>query len=804
MCGRIWLLLLVMAATLSASVGFRLNQRHSHGWIQRPAHCLQNRLFPRDTFALHAALEEKEYGSESITVLKGLEPVRKRPGMYIGSTGPKGLHHLVFEVVDNSVDESLAGHCTEIFVTLNRDGSVTVRDNGRGIPCAPHPSTGKSTLETVLCVLHAGGKFGGDASGYKVSGGLHGVGLSVVNALSDELTVEVVRDETYHTMQFCRGIPMSDIETRPASISSSDVAGEGEQQGTRVTFKPDGSIFKTTTIFEFDKLAGRLDELAYLNAGLTIHLIDKRPKRTRSSSTASSTSDDDAGDENESSSSGNNDNDSEDEDEDEEDLAQLEASSGDSGSSAMVPTRHDTYRHDGGISELVQVLCEGKSPLFGGDSSDDNADDGTGSIHEDKTTKGKKSKKTTQSEVDIISVQEERKGVSVEVAMRWSKDHYVDSLQGFANGIRTGDGGSHLDGLKAAVTKTVNSVAKKTGKLKDVSIPGEFIREGLTAVVSVKVPEPEFEGQTKTRLGNPEVRQIVDGVVSDALQTLFEWHPHVFNAICSKALAAQAASVAAKAAREMVRRKSLLTSTVLPGKLADCASRNPAEGEIYIVEGDSAAGSAKLGRDRRTQAILPLRGKILNIEKATADRIYQNTELQALISALGLGVKGVVFDKESLRYHRIVIMTDADVDGAHIRLLLLTFFYRYQRDLLLNGFVYIACPPLYKVSRKGKGKASNDLYFYDQPSMDEYMSGLSDKGSSSLQVQRFKGLGEMMPTQLWDTTMNPETRVLKSVSIEDAAAADRLFTMLMGDNVQPRKEFIISNVDQMQLTDLDY
>lgn len=439
-----------------------------------------------------------------------------------------------------------------------------------------------------------------------------------------------------------------------------------------------------------------------------------------------------------------------------------------------------TYRHDGGIKELVKVLCEGKTLLHEGIDVISANVDSTG-LGENCTISASK-----------------MKGVSVEVAMRWSKDQYTDTLSGFANGIRTSDGGSHLDGLKAAITKTINSFARKTGKVKDGNnIPGEFVREGLTAVVSVKVPEPEFEGQTKTRLGNPEVRQIVDAVVADALQTLFEWQPQVFLDICNKAIEAQAAAVAAKAARDLVRRKSLLTSTVLPGKLADCASRNPAESEIYLVEGDSAAGSAKLGRDRRTQAILPLKGKILNIEKASNEKIYQNSELQALISALGLGVRGAEFDPEQLRYHRIVIMTDADVDGAHIRLLLLTFLHRYQRELIAQGFIYIACPPLYKLTLKG-----NVTYAYDQQEMDIIQSSLPPGAKPS--IQRFKGLGEMMPNQLWETTMDPSRRILKQVDIEDAAMADRLFSVLMGDNVQPRKEFIISNVGTMKLTDLDF
>ena len=411
-------------------------------------------------------------------------------------------------------------------------------------------------------------------------------------------------------------------------------------------------------------------------------------------------------------------------------------------------------------------------------------------------------KSSIHAEVGVITIKEERKGVAIEVALQWSKDMYTDAMTGFANGIRTPDGGSHLDGLKQAVTKTVNGVARKTKKLKegDASIPGEFIREGLTAVVSVKVPEPEFEGQTKQRLGNPEVRQIVDSIVGDALTLLFDFNPSLLASITTKALEAQAAALAAKAARDMVRRKSLLTSTVLPGKLADCSSKNPADCEIYVVEGDSAAGSAKQGRDRATQAILPLRGKILNIERASNEKIYQNTELQALISAIGLGVRGVDFDIETLRYHRIVIMTDADVDGAHIRLLLLTFLYRYQRELIERGFVYIACPPLYKVTLKGKG--GGERYLFDQRAMDEYMLSLPPDAKPT--IQRFKGLGEMMPEQLWSTTMNPEKRTLKLVSVEDAASADRLFGMLMGDNVAPRKEFIAANADLLKLSDLDY
>lgn len=542
----------------------------------------------------------KAYDAQAITVLKGLEPVRKRPGMYIGSTGVKGLHHLVFEVVDNSVDESLAGHCTDIHVTLHNDGSVEVVDNGRGIPCSLHLSTGKSSLETVLCVLHAGGKFGGDDSGYKVSGGLHGVGISVVNALSSSLTVEVVRDGMFHSMSFSKGIPISDILIRPATAD--------EKRGTRVRFVPDDTIFKTAMDFEFDRLASRFDELAYLNAGLTIHLTDLRTgkKKTVTESTVESGG-----------------------------LAvpiELEGNK----------LREVTYCHIGGIKELVQSLCHDKKNL-----------------HPEKDL-------LYVCENYVHVVNDQKTNINIEVALRWSKDMFMDNLFGFANGIRTGDGGSHLDGLKAALSKIINQVAKKTGKVKEGSIPGEFIREGLTAVVSVKVPEPEFEGQTKTRLGNPEVRIAVDQIVTNMMLYIADWLPNVISNIIAKALEAQAAANAAKAARDMVRKKSLLVSTILPGKLADCSARTAAEGEIYLVEGDSAAGSAKQGRDRRFQAILPLRGKILNIERASNEKIYQNAELQAIISALGLGARGSAFNLEALRYHKIIIMTGQLVGFMHL------------------------------------------------------------------------------------------------------------------------------------------
>ncbi|GAB5033157.1 dna gyrase subunit b [Nannochloropsis oceanica] len=652
------------------------------------------------------------YGADKITVLEGLEPVRKRPGMYIGSTGVKGLHHLIFEVVDNSVDEALAGHCTAVEVTIEEDGSVTVTDDGRGIPCEVHSKTGRSALETVLTVLHAGGKFGGDASGYKVSGGLHGVGVSVVNALSESLTATVRRNGNLHVMRFARGVPLGDMEIRPDPEAGTVGGGGGKtgrpRSGTTISFKPDAEIFKTATTFEFDRVSGRLDELAYLNAGIRIVMADKRGEG-----------------------------------------------------------RREEFFHEGGIREYVELMCSSKEKLH--------------------------------PEVDVIHAVGEKNGVTVEAALRWSRDQYDDLLIGFANGIRTGDGGTHLDGLKSVLTRTINNMARKSGKLKEGkdNLSGDFVREGLTAVVSVKVPDPEFEGQTKNRLGNPEVRGIVDAIIGENLVNTFEWNPKVLGAIVDKAMSAQQAAQAAKAARDMVRRKSLLSSTVLPGKLADCSSRDPTESEIYIVEGDSAAGSAKQGRDRRTQAILPLRGKILNIEKAATEKIYQNTELQALISALGLGIKGNEFDPATLRYHRIMIMTDADVDGSHIRILLLTFLFRYQRALVERGYIYIACPPLYKVTQ---GK--NIKYAYSQEELEDVQASFTGKAAVSL--QRFKGLGEMMPTQLWETTMNPETRILKQVTIEDAAEADKMFMLLMGDAVGPRKDFINRNAGAMGLDDLDF
>ncbi|MEH1943875.1 MAG: DNA topoisomerase (ATP-hydrolyzing) subunit B [Nostoc sp.] len=640
------------------------------------------------------------YSADQIQVLEGLEAVRKRPGMYIGTTGPRGLHHLVYEVVDNSIDEALAGYCTHIEVDINADGSVTVTDDGRGIPVDTHSRTGKSALETVMTVLHAGGKFGG--GGYKVSGGLHGVGISVVNALSEVVEVTVWRDKKVHLQRYERGVPVSELQVKPYKEA---------RTGTSVTFKPDTQIFTTSIEFDYITLSGRLRELAYLNAGVKITFTDHRLELLKSDT-----------------------------------------------------PKVESYNYKGGIKEYIAYMNREKQPL-----------------HE-----------------EIIYVQGERNNVQVEVSLQWCTDAYTDNVLGFANNIRTVDGGTHLEGLKAVLTRTLNAIARKRNKIKEnePNLSGEHVREGLTAVISVKVPDPEFEGQTKTKLGNTEVRGIVDSLVGEVLTEYLEFHPAIADSILDKAIQAFKAAEAARHARELVRRKSVLESSPLPGKLADCSSRDPSESEIFIVEGDSAGGSAKQGRDRRTQAILPLRGKILNIEKTDDAKIYKNNEVQSLITALGLGVKGDEFDSTQLRYHRIVIMTDADVDGAHIRTLLLTFFYRYQRALIEQGFIYIACPPLFKVER-----GRNHEYCYSDREKDQVIAKFP--ANANYTIQRFKGLGEMMPQQLWDTTMNPETRKMKQVEIEDAAEADRIFTILMGDRVAPRREFIETYGSKLNFTDLD-
>ena len=615
-----------------------------------------------------------EYGAEQIQVLEGLEAVRKRPGMYIGSTSERGLHHLVYEVVDNSIDEALAGYCTDINVVIHQDNSITVTDNGRGIPVDLH-ETGKPAVEVVLTVLHAGGKFGGD--GYKVSGGLHGVGVSVVNALSEYMEVEVKRDGKIHAISFKRGVTVSPMK----------VIGETEETGTKVHFLPDKEIFSVTE-YSYDTLKHRLRELSFLNKEITIHLMDER--------------------------SGKN----------------------------------ESFHFDGGIRSFVQHLNKKKEvlnpePIYFNGTKDD---------------------------------------IVVEISLQYN-DSYQENIYSFVNNINTEEGGTHLAGFKIALTRAANDYAKKNNIIKgnQSNLSGEDIREGITSVISLKIREPQFEGQTKTKLGNSEVRGIVDSIVSEGLNEYFEEHPDITKKILDKAVMAARAREAARKARELTRRKNALEVSSLPGKLADCSVKDPAHCEIFIVEGDSAGGSAKQGRDRRFQAILPIRGKILNVEKARLDRIYANAEIRTMITAFGSGISDE-FDLSKLRYNKIVIMTDADVDGAHIRTLLLTFFYRYMKPLIEHGHVYIAQPPLYQI-RKGK----KSWYTYSD---DELTSKLDEVGRDNAVIQRYKGLGEMNPEQLWDTTMNPEGRTMLQVSMEDAEAADELFTILMGDKVEPRRQFI--------------
>jgi len=715
----------------------------------------------------------------------------------------------MIQVVDNCVDEALAGYATFVTTTINADGSMTIVDDGRGIPTDVHPVTGKSALETVLTVLHAGGKFNnkGPDSGYKISGGLHGVGISVVNALSEFVIVEVDRNNKHYNMRFQRGFPAGPMEVSKGvstPLLDSDIAYEKDilkksvqdddsddihqkmenlqllenllkkrKSGTAVTFLPDIKVFKgddgePNTDFDVSRLRGRMDEIAYLNAGLLLTLNDDRQD------------------------------------------------------SKSNKGKLQIFYHAGGLSEYIELLCQSKTPLFGKVSGP-----------RKKTTSKREAKKasdknevlldrasgllTSEDSTILItgsSVQlDNSPPISITVALRWSSDMYTESILSFCNNIRTRDGGSHVEGLKASLTRSINQAAKRLGKAKEgaSNLPGEFIREGLTVIVSVSVAEPEFEGQTKGRLGNPEVRPAVEALLSNELTRLFDFRPDILEAIYDKASSAQAAAAAAKAAREMVRRKTLLSSTVLPGKLADCASRDPAESEIFIVEGDSAAGSAKQGRDRKTQAILPLRGKILNIERAASDKIYQNNELQGLISALGLGVKGSHLETKSLRYGKIIIMTDADVDGAHIRVLLLTFFYRYQRELIEGGHIYIAQPPLYKIS-SGSGRMRKERYvFCDNEKNRAIMDVLGAQGDSveealksgKVSIQRFKGLGEMMPDQLWTTTMDPESRTLLQVTVNDAALADQMLGILMGDAVAPRRNFISEQAENLRVSELD-
>lgn len=631
-----------------------------------------------------------DYGAEQIQVLEGLEAVRKRPGMYIGSTSLRGLHHLVYEVVDNSIDEALAGYCTHIEVTIEADNSITVVDNGRGIPVAMH-KVGKPAVEVVLTVLHAGGKFGGE--GYPISGGLHGVGISVVNALSVWTKVEVKRDGYLWQISFTRGRTDEKLQRiRPLK--------NGEETGTRVSFKADEDIFPDT-VYDFDTLKTRLRELAFLNKGLHITLNDKR-----------------------------------------------------------VQGKSEVYCYEGGLISFIEFLNENKQAI-----------------------------NTT-----VINLEGKKNDVLVDIAMQYN-DGYSENILTFVNDIFTEEGGTHLSGFRSGLTRTINDYGRTSGILKENedNLSGEDVREGLTAVVSVKVREPQFEGQTKTKLGNSEVKGIVDNIVSDGLKEFFEEHPGEAKNIVNKTISASRARQAARRARELTRRKNALEISSLPGKLADCSEKNPDSTEIYLVEGDSAGGSAKQGRDRKFQAILPLRGKIINVEKARLDKILSNEEIRSMITAFGTGIDAE-FDISKRRYDKIIIMTDADVDGAHIRTLLLTFFYRFMKPLITQGHVYIAQPPLYQV-RKGK----QVWYLYTD---DELTQKMKELGKDNIVVQRYKGLGEMNPEQLWETTMDPKYRTMLQVHLEDAIEADRIFSVLMGDKVEPRRKFIQDNAKKVRNLDL--
>ena len=632
---------------------------------------------------------DNHYDESQIQVLEGLEAVRRRPGMYIGSTDERGLHHLVYEIVDNAVDEALAGFCDNIEVTLNKDGSVTVQDNGRGFPVGIHPKMGRPAVEVCLTVLHAGGKFGGE--GYKVSGGLHGVGASVVNGLSSHLQVNVYQDGKIYQQEYERGKILYDLK----------VVGETERTGTTIRFWPDvktgedpePGIFETGE-FDFDTLKTRFREMAFLNAGIRIQLTDDRGEEPHT----------------------------------------------------------QVFHYEGGIVSFVEYLNRHKTPLF----------------------------------APPVYISGLKNGSTVEVALQWN-DSFNESVFSFANNIHTPEGGTHLAGFRNALTRVINDYARKNGMLKasDANLTGDDVREGLTAIVSVKLVEPQFEGQTKTKLGNSEIRPLVDSMVSEKLAAYLEENPGSARAVLDKCLSAARAREAARKARDLTRRKTALESAALPGKLADCSERDPAKCEIFIVEGDSAGGSAKQGRDRHFQAILPLRGKILNVEKTRIDRALSNAEIKAMITAFGAGF-GKEFDPGKLRYHRIVCMTDADVDGNHIRILLLTFFYRFMPKLIEDGYVYAAQPPLYKVTR---GK--QEQYVYSDSQLQKLLDEMGRDAKP--EIQRYKGLGEMSYQQLWDTTMNPETRSMYRVEMKDAIAADELFTLLMGDQVEPRREFIEQN-----------
>ncbi len=635
------------------------------------------------------SMNEQTYDESNIQVLEGLEAVRKRPGMYIGSTSVRGLHHLVWEVVDNSIDEALAGYANKIDVIVHEDNSVTVIDNGRGIPVGLNEKLQKSTLEVVMTVLHAGGKFGG--GGYKVSGGLHGVGVSVVNALSTKVVVEVRRDGHIYQQEYHRGVPQYDVR----------VIGDTEETGTKTRFYPDPEIFTETTVFDYNTLLTRIRELAFLNKGINLSLTDER-----------------------------------------------------TGAS-------DSFHYEGGIKEYVIYLNHNKEVL-----------------HE-----------------EPIYVEGQRDMIQVEVALQYNEG-YTENIYSFANNIHTHEGGTHESGFKSALTRIINDYARKAGMIKDNdnNLTGDDVREGLTAIISVKIPEPQFEGQTKTKLGNSEVRGIVESLFAEKLQEFLEENPAVSRRVLEKSLQASRAREAARKARELTRRKSALEVSALPGKLADCSSKDASISELYIVEGDSAGGSAKQGRDRHFQAILPLRGKILNVEKARLDRILGNAEIRAIITALGTGI-GEEFDIAKARYHKIIIMTDADVDGAHIRTLLLTFFFRYMRKIIEAGYVYIAMPPLFKIERNKTVR-----YAQSEKERDEIIAEFGE--GVKVNVQRYKGLGEMNPEQLWETTMDPESRTMQQVSIADAIQADAIFDTLMGDNVEPRRDFIHEHAKYVKNLDI--
>lgn len=627
------------------------------------------------------------YDQGAIQVLEGLDPVRKRPGMYIGSTDERGLHHLVTEVVDNSIDEALAGYCDKIIVSIEKDGSCKVIDNGRGIPTGIIPKEGKSAVEVVLTKLHAGGKFGG--SGYKISGGLHGVGVSCVNALSEWLEATVYQNGKIYKQIFNRGIAQRPLQE----------VGTTDRTGTTIQFYPDSEIFETLD-FNYDTMKIRLRELAYLNRGLTIQLIDRREE----------------------------------------------------------PARDETFHYEGGIVQFVESLNKNKETVF----------------------------------PEVIYFDESYENGEVEIAMQYN-DSYSETIFAFANNINTEEGGTHLEGFKNSLTKIINDYGKNNNILKgDEKLSGDDVREGLTAVISVKLTNPQFEGQTKTKLGNSEMRTVVAKAMAEGLGSYLEEHPKEAKDLIMKGVLAQKAREAARNARDLARRKSALESTTLPGKLADCSDKDPSLCEIYLVEGDSAGGSAKMGRDRRFQAILPLRGKILNVEKARLHKVLENEEIKTMITAFGAGIKED-FDESKLRYNRIICMTDADVDGSHIRILMLTFFFRFMRPLIENGHVYIAQPPLYKVT---KGKTVK--YCYSDDELNEYLDSVGRKGN---EIQRYKGLGEMDPEQLWETTMDPKSRTLLRVNMDDAIAADEIFTVLMGEQPELRRQFIEDNATLV--TELD-